>query len=56
MYTVFAPFRYEPKRDVWNELPSPTTNPSFVPDYNGQLVFTGTSVIAWQKTTSFILA
>jgi hypothetical protein len=47
--------RYEPTRDIWNELPSPTSQSRFVPDYNGQLVFTGASVISWQATTSFIL-
>jgi hypothetical protein len=47
--------RYEPARDVWNELPPPATSAGFVPDYNAQVLFTGTSVIAWQTTTSVML-
>jgi hypothetical protein len=47
--------RYEPSRDLWDELPSPTAQSGFVPDYNAELVFTGISVIAWQATTSFVL-
>jgi hypothetical protein len=48
--------RYEPGGAVWTELPSPAADPRYMPDYNAQLVFTGTSVIAWQQTTSLILA